>query len=338
MKRANNLIPVIADPDNLRLAFVKARKGKRYTRQVLDFQDRLDENLLVLREQLQSGLVDVGNYRYFKIYDPKEREICACAFPEQVLHHALMNVGHDHFERKQIYDSYACRLGKGTYAALDRAKKYTRKYRWYLKLDVQKFFANVHHGVLKAQLSGMFKDRRLLEILGKIIDSYEDLEERGLPIGNLTSQYFANHYLSGLDHFVKERLRVKAYVRYMDDMVFWADDKQTLKAVLQEVEGYIRDQLRCELKPPILNQIKYGVTFLGYRVFPYHMHLSQRSKQRFIKKINQLNHQYETGTWNEAECQRKVLPLLAFTQHANTLAFRKKVLGIIKYRSIIEGR
>ena len=328
MKRANNLIPAIADPDNLRLAFVKARKGKRYTRQVLDFQDQLDENLLVLRGQLQSGLVDVGNYRYFKIYDPKEREICACAFPEQVLHHALMNVCHDCFERKQIYDSYACRLGKGTYAALDRAKKHTRKYRWYLKLDVQKFFASVQHGVLKEQLSGMFKDRRLLEILGKIIDSYADLEERGLPIGNLTSQYFANHYLSGLDHFVKERLRVKAYVRYMDDMVFWADDKRALKGVLQEVEGYIQDRLRCELKPPILNQTKFGVTFLGYRLFPYHIHLSQRSKQRFIKKINHLNHQYETGAWSEAECQRKALPLLAFTQHADTLAFRKSVVGV----------
>ena len=121
MKRVNHLLEKIADPENLRWAFWKARKGKSYSREVSPFRDDLERNLLLLRQQILSGLVEVGQYRFFKIFDPKERQICASAFREQVLHHALMVVCHDHFERVQIYDSYACRRGKGTYAALARA-------------------------------------------------------------------------------------------------------------------------------------------------------------------------------------------------------------------------
>ncbi len=326
MKRVNALIPEIVDPDNLRMAFLKVHKGKRHTPQVLKFQSNLDENLLVLRRQIQTGLVDVGNYRYFKIYDPKEREICACAFHEQVLHHALMNVCHPYFERQLIFDTYATRPGKGTYAALERAKQFTRQYSWYLKLDVKKFFASIHHEVLMNQLMRLFKDYKLIEIFAKIIDSYEDLDGRGLPIGNLTSQYFANHYLSGLDHFIKEKLRVKAYVRYMDDMVFWSNDKAILKQVFLEVNHFIQSQLNCTLKPQMLNQTKYGVTYLGYRVFPFYLQLSQRSKQRFIKKLSLLDTAYKNGSCSEADCQQKVQSLLAFTQHADASRFRRLVL------------
>lgn len=325
MKRANHLLESILDPENLRLAFWKARKGRNYSSQVQAFREDLEDNLVDLREQIASGLVEVGQYRYFKVYDPKEREICASAFSEQVLHHALMNVCHDYFDRAQIFHSYACRKGKGTYAAIAAAKVFTRKYPWYLKLDVRKFFSSIHHAVLKAQLEQLFGEWGLLEIFGKIIDSYESSAETGMPIGNLTSQYFANHYLSGLDHFIKEQLHIKAYVRYMDDMVLWHEDKTALKMALTAIEEYVQNKLQCRLKPAILNQTKYGLTFLGYRIFPYQFKLSQRSKQRFIRKIGELEKHYHNGNWSEATCQRRILPLLAFTQHADAKKFRERV-------------
>lgn len=219
MKRLNDILPAIADPDNLRLAFWKARKGKSWSKPVQVYRSELDANLRLLREQILSGNVQVGRYHFFKIYDPKERQICAPSFGEQVLHHALMNVCHGRLEKVQVFDSYACRKGKGTYAALERAKYYTRRYKYFLKLDVKKFFDTIHHNALKAQLARLFRDEDVLNIFYRIIDSYEAHPGRGVPIGNLSSQYFANHYLSGLDHYIKEQLRIKAYVRYMDDMV-----------------------------------------------------------------------------------------------------------------------
>lgn len=325
MKRANNLMPRILEPDNLRLAFWKASKGKRYSEEVLGFQSNLEPNLRELMEQLSTGLVDVGKYRYFKVFEPKERQICASAFSEQVLHHALMNVCHEFFERHLVFDSYASRKGKGVHAALERAKQFSKSYRWYLKLDVRKFFDSVHHEVLKAQLTRVFKDRRVLEIFGKIIDSYETIPGRGLPIGNLTSQYFANHFLSELDHFTKENLRIKASVRYMDDIVLWHQEKAALKEVFFAISEYVNTKLQCALKPEVLASSKRGLTFLGYRIFPDQVRLSQQSKQRFIRKIRLLEENYHSGAWNEPTCQRHVLPLLAFLAHAKTRNFRESV-------------
>lgn len=326
MKRANHLIPLIADPDNLRLAFWKARKGKNHAQQVEAYRSRLDKNLTALREQITTGLLDVGKYHYFRVYEPKERLICAAAFDEQVLHHALMNVCHEHFERHQIFDSYASRKGKGNHAAIARARSFTKQYDWYLKLDVRKFFETIHHGVLKAQLAHLFKERRLLEVFGKIIDSYEAQPQRGVPIGNLSSQYFANHYLSGLDHFIKEKLGVKVYVRYMDDMVLWSKDKAALKSALVEITAYIEGTLHCKLKPVQLQRCRLGLPFLGYRLLPYQTRLLQQSKQRFIRKLNIAEEYLESGEWCQATYQRHVLPLLAFTRHADTEAFRRKVI------------
>jgi len=312
--------------DNLRLAFWKARKGKSYSGQVERYRSHLETNLVRLRGQILSGAVEVGNYHFFKIFDPKERQICAPAFAEQVLHHALMNLSHEYFERVQIYDSYACRKGKGTYAALERAKQFARKNGWFLKLDIRKFFDSVHHSVLKNQLDRRFKDWELLRIFEKIIDSYCTEPDRGLPIGNLTSQYFANHFLNGLDNFVKNDLLVKGYIRYMDDLVLWHHDKAFLKDACSKIGHYVETELCCALKPPLLNQSAQGLTFLGYRVFPERLLLAQRSKRRFVRKYREIEENYHAGVWDETHCQRKVLPLLAFTQHAAALAWRKKII------------
>ena len=172
----------------------------------------------------------------------------------------------------------------------------------------------------------MFKDYRLLEIFYKIIDSYEDSPERGVPIGNLTSQYLANHYLVGLDHFLKEKLGIKAYVRYMDDMVLWTDEKESLKEALQEIETYIQETLLCELKPIQLNKAIQGLPFLGFRIYPYHIRLTQQSKQRFIRKFCKLSSKYHSGEWDESTCQRRALPLIAFIDQGDSKGFKQALL------------
>jgi RNA-directed DNA polymerase len=325
MKRANNLIEKIAEIENLRLAFWKARKGKSYTKEVELYRKDLEINLLGLQNQILQSEVSVGNYYYFKIYEPKERQICASAFSEQVLHHALMNVCDPHFEKHLIFDSYASRKGKGVYGAVERAKIYNKKYHFYLKLDVKKFFDSVAHAVLKQQLRSIFKEQKLITIFDKIIDSYEAQPNKGLPIGNLTSQYFANHYLSHLDHFIKENLKTQAYIRYMDDMVLWDDDKQVLKEKHQSILSFCENALNCTLKPEQLNQTAKGLPFLGYQLFPYHLKLSQTSKQRFIQKSMLVETKYHTESWSETKSQGHILPLLAFIHPAQTARFKTKI-------------
>ncbi|GHT15138.1 hypothetical protein AGMMS4956_14450 [Bacteroidia bacterium] len=328
MKRANYLLDRIADPENLRLAFWKAQQGKSTKPEVARFRQHLDKNLLALRGEILEGKVEVGNYYYFTIYDPKERQICAAAFRERVLHHALMNVCHDNFEQYQIFDSYACRLGKGTYAALDRAKYFQQKYRWFLKLDVRKYFYTIDHAVLKQRLQCRFKEQRLLDIFGSIIDSYAVEHGRGVPIGNLTSQYFANHYLALADHYLKETLCAPAYVRYMDDMVVWTNDKAQLLAIGKQLENYIAQNLHLMLKPFCLNTTDKGLPFLGYLLYPSKTRLANRSRTRFKEKLEDYTDKLQHQAWTQAQYQQHVLPLFAFVCHAETKEWRKRVLTV----------
>ena len=328
MKRAKQLLPQIVDRDNLRLAFWKASKGKRHSHAVLAYQAELEANLATLQHQIAVAELEVGDYHYFLVYEPKEREICASAFSEQVLHHALMNACHPYFDNAQIADSYASRKGKGTYSALDRARQFTKQYPWFLKLDVRKFFASIHHDVLKTQLDRRFKEDTLKQCFYQIIDSYEHRTDRGLPIGNLTSQYFANQYLTGLDHFIKNELSFKGYVRYMDDMVLWAADKKQLIAARNTILAYANENLRLEIKPCQLNQSCLGLPFLGYRVFPNKVLLLQKSKQRFIKKTRKLISDYHNGECPPEHAHDSMNALLAFIDYADTKGFRNALIGL----------
>ena len=172
----------------------------------------------------------------------------------------------------------------------------------------------------------LVEEMNLLDIFSKIIRSYEAHPQRGLPIGNLTSQYFANHYLAGLDHFIREKLRISAYLRYMDDMVLWHTNKNVLKDALAAIKAFVETDLCCALKPEVLKRTETGLPFLGYHVFPYHVRLLQKSKLRFFRKMQTVDNHYHTGDWSEARCQRHALPLLAFVQHANAETLRKNLL------------
>jgi RNA-directed DNA polymerase len=325
-KRIGYLIQTIADPDNLRLAFWKARKGKDNKTEVIEFRKNLDTNLLSLRNELLNGTVALGNYHYFTIHDPKERLICAASFPERVLHHAIMNICHTYFEKFQVFDSYATRVDKGQYAALERAKYYSSNYRWYCKLDVRKYFDSIDHEVLYNKLTIKFKDPYLLNLFLKIIKSYQTAPNKGLPIGNLTSQYFANFYLGFADHFIKEKLQATAYVRYMDDMVFWSNDKVALLSLANQFTAFVNTNLKLTLKPYCINNMEKGLPFLGYVVFNNNVRLNKNSKKRFIQKMKLYHSNLENEKWTQAQYAKHVLPLIAFTQHANSINLRRKLL------------
>jgi RNA-directed DNA polymerase len=327
MKRQGYLLEKIAEMVNLQSAYYKAQKGKAARQEVYEYGKRLQENLLDLQQQILSGEVEIGNYRYFTVYDPKKRLICEAPFGQRVLHHALMNVCHPFFEKVQIFDSYASRPGKGTYAALARAQIFNKRCSWFLKLDFRKYFDSLDHILLKKQLEKLYKDRRLLKIFESIIDSYCVLENKGVPIGNLTSQYFANHYLAQLDHYVKEVLKIRAYLRYMDDLVLWHDDKEALKNAGFRLNQFAEHELALSLKPFCLNRNLFGLPFLGYLLFADHIRLAHRSRVRFVRKLELYETNLSSGVWTQKEYQKHVLPLIAFTEHAQAKEFRKKIIA-----------
>ena len=325
MKRRCHFKERILDIDNLYLAYCKARRGKQQKEEVKEFATHLDRNIAMIRDALDSGNVSLGNYHYFTIHDPKERLICAAPFSERVIHHAIMNVCHDTFDRTLIDTTYATRRGKGVYAALDKAKESMARYEYTVKLDVRKYYDSINHDVLRARLSRMFKDQWLLSLFDTIIGSYGS-GGKGLPIGNLTSQYFANLYLSELDHKAKEEWKVPIYIRYMDDIMMLSDDRLALRRCVAGIRDYAKEELRLTLKPPVYRQAKDGQTFLGYKIMPRHCMLSGRSKRRFRSKLLLYERLYDSGKWDEQCLALHVQPLVAFTMHAESRLFRESVL------------
>jgi hypothetical protein len=327
MKRHGQLMAQIADGENLRLAFWKAAKGKRGKADCLAFRERLEDNLAALRAELLADAVSVGDYHYFKVHDPKERLICAAAFRERVLHHALMNVCEPVLERAAVFDSYACRKGKGRLRAVDRAEAYARRHRWFMKMDIRQYFASIHQATLRQLLGRKFKDPVLLGVFDRIIGSYHSTPGRGLPIGNLTSQHFANYYLSPLDRYLKETLQRGAYVRYMDDFVVWGESGRELRTVCERVRAFLAAELKLALKDnTAINRTAFGMDFLGYRVFPGTVRLARRSKVRFARKFRRYEAAYVRGVWGELVLQQRMQALLAFVMLAETGAFRQHVL------------
>ena len=327
MKRHGQLMDAIADAANLQLAFWKAAKSKRAKADCRAFQEKLDENLATLRGELLGASVVIGEYHSFTFYDPKERTICAASFRERVLHHALMNVCEPVLEQVAIFDSYACRTGRGAQAAVQRACGFARQHGWFLKMDIRKYFDSIDQSVLRGLLRRKFKDAGVLDLFDRILASYQTAPGRGLPIGNLTSQHFANLYLAPLDRFIKERLQRRCYVRYMDDFVVWGDTAVELRAVWLKVEAFLTAELRLELKPNVmLNRTEIGMDFPGYRLFPHNLRLTRRRKRRFVRKFRAYEREGMDGEWTELQMQQRMTALIAFTLPCRSRGFRRSVM------------
>jgi len=325
-KRIGNLIHLIAEPDNLRIAVWKASRGKRKQAEVRQFFINLDQELMQLRYDLLGGSVSVGGYHQFRIYDPKERVICAAPFRQRVLHHAIMNCCHNRFEAYLPDHVFSSRKGRGTSAAFEYAVRNQERFTWFAKLDVRGYFASICHTTLLGQLSRLFKDISLLELFYRIMQSGSEQKGVGLPIGNLTSQYWANHYLACCDHFILQQLRPGAYCRYMDDMVLWHTDKAELIEMVSSIQKFCVEKLNLTLKPPLIQKSMRGLPFIGYTFFPKRIRISQRGKMRFRRKMKLLQSLYIAGEISQATFQMRCLSMLDFLKKADSYGFRSMVL------------
>lgn len=328
MKRVGHLTEKIAVLDNLYEAFLRAARGKRDRAVVMDYGDHLQENLQRLREELLSGEIKCGGYNFFTIYDPKQRTICAAPFRDRVLFHAVMRVCHNVFDDYQVYDSYASRVGKGTYKALERAQYYCGRYRWFAKLDVKKYFDSIDHEVMMSQLERLFKDPVLLHYFEDLLGSYEVEAGKGVPIGNLTSQYFANHYLSVADHYAKERLGIKGLVRYMDDVLFFDDNLLHLKELVAKYRYFVDISLKLQLHASVINRTSMGIPFLGYVVYEDRLRLNGRSVKRLQQKMSMLNLELSNDIIEQKEYATRATALLVFAQKAQCQSLLRKMSSI----------
>ena len=327
MKRQNNLYPLIATHENLRQAFRKAVRGKTRHPEVLAFRRNFDHNIEKLRGQLLNHSLDIGHYHFFVVRNPKWRTICAAAFPERVLHHAVMNICEPRLEAYAIHDSYACRKGKGNRKALARAQEFARKASWYLKLDISKYFDSIDHDIMMQNLQKRFKDPAVLLLFKKILDTYCTTAGKGVPIGNLISQHLANFYLGSMDHWIKEERGIKGFVRYMDDFLLFGTNQGQMQTELKEIKNFLEKELSLQLKQNIqLNRCFLGIPFLGFRVFPNHIRLGPQSWRRFSKKFRKYERNYAEGRWNDRQFIRQMEPLLDFTTAGDTLRWRRQTI------------
>ncbi|MBN1147367.1 MAG: group II intron reverse transcriptase domain-containing protein [Anaerolineales bacterium] len=346
MKRHKCLYPQIVEFENLRLAFKRAARGKRSRPDVADFEYHLEENLLALQDELLGEIYRPGSYYNFRIYDPKPRLISAAPFRDRVVHHALCRVTEPLFERRFIPDSYACRPGKGTHAALDRAQAFARRYPYVLRCDIERFFPSLDHVLLQAQFERIIADEAVLRLCALILeggahihkpqgarryfpgdDLFAALRPVGLPIGNLTSQLWANLYLNPLDHFVKRQLKCPAYLRYCDDFLLFAADKASLHHWKKEIIAFLAGlRLALHESRAVVSPVSCGIPFLGWQVYPDHRRLRRYNGLRFQRRFAQMRADYAVGRLSKEQMDASIRSWIAHAAHGQTWGLRRALL------------
>jgi RNA-directed DNA polymerase len=354
------LYPRVYSWYNLLLAADQAARGKRGQEAVARFEYHWEDNLVALEGELREKTYRPGAYTSFYIHEPKRRLISAAPFRDRVVHHALCNVIEPIFERSFIHDSYANRVKKGTHRALDRAQSFARRYRYVLTCDVRQYFPSIDHEVLRRILARKVRDPDVLWLIDRILKSGEGVlsEEyemvwfpgddpstgsgqglfaanrpRGLPIGNLTSQFWANCYLSPFDHFVKRELRCPAYLRYVDDFVLFADDKASLwawkRALIERLAGLrlTIHERRAQARPTA-----EGFPFLGFVIYPHRRRLKRRKGVAYARKLRALAGDYAEGRISLEQLRASVLGWINHVRYGDTEGLRRAVLGGVRVR------
>lgn len=330
---------------NLLEAARLASRGKRFRPNVAAFSLVQEEELHRLREELLTRSYRPGLYRTFVLHEKKARLISAAPFRDRVVHHALCNVIEPMFDRGFLFDSYACRKGKGTHAAVERASVYARRFRYVLKCDVEKYFPSIDHDVLLTLIEKRIWDEGILWLVRTIIEGSNRQPEvthyfpgdalftpferrRGIPIGNQTSQFFANVYLNGLDHYAKETLRLPGYVRYVDDVVAFSNDKCRLHAAREALAAYC-EGLRLTLHPRkcFVAPVTAGFTFLGYRLFPSRRRVEADNVRRFKRRVRHYLARVLRGQLAVAKARDCVRSWLAHAGHADT----RRLRGLLRH-------
>ena len=328
MKRTHINIANIASTQNLALAAYKAAKAKRQRPPVKLFFKDLTKNLNQLSQDILANKVPYGHYRTFSIRDPKPRIIHAACFEDRVLYHALMNYVSPVLDRAMTTKSFACREGYGVHKAANYALECVRCFPWFIKMDVEAYFASIPHERLLELLKRKFKGKAFLELLSKIINSYQHVPNHGLPIGSLCSQNFANYYLDAFDRRLLVHSNVGATLRYMDDVLVFTCSKTMAHNILQLSQQWLAKHRGLTLKDNWqVNRSEYGVTFCGYRVLPVGLGLSRRRRQRYQARRYYWENLYKAGFISATEFQRAMAAVQSIIQ-GNQTAWASKNLSV----------
>ena len=317
-----NLISI----ENLFQAWSEFRKGKTKRLDVQEFERHLEDNLFDLFNSLKNKTYRHGDYQSFYVQDPKQRHIHKARVSDRVVHHLLYTFLYNLFDKSFVYDSYSCRLNKGTHKGVKRLEEFTRKVSrnytnncFALKLDIKKFFASIDHKILIKLLEKKIIDKDILWLLAQIIFSFNLNEEKGIPLGNLTSQIFANIYLNELDQFVKHKLKIKYYLRYADDFLILSETKNYLLQYINELKKYLVNELELELHPKkiISRKLNWGIDFLGYIVLPHYILPRTKTKKRMFKKLKQ---KIDSENFNQS-----LQSYLGYLGHASSYKIQQKL-------------
>lgn len=340
---ADILFPHIISWENLRLAYQKAARGKRGRQAAAAFEFQIADNLLQLQMELENGRYEPGAYHHFTIHEPKRRLISAAPFRDRVVHHALCNIIEPLFEARFHPHSYANRVGKGTHRAIDQLQRYARRYRYVLRLDIVQHFPSLDHELLKAELFRVLHDQQVRGLISKILQSGEGVlaEEyemvyfagddlfaagrpRGLPIGNLTSQFWSNCFMNAFDWFVARGLGCGAYLRYVDDFALFADSKRQLwewKAAIVEYLAGLR--LTIHQSAAQVCPVGNGIPWLGFVVYPTHRKLKRRNVVQFRRRLERNISAYRRGEISFAELDATVQGWINHVRYGDTWGLRE---------------
>lgn len=363
METLRNIYPEIYSFENLYKAYLEARRNKRYRNDVLKFTAHLEENLIQLQNELIYKTYQVGRYREFYVAEPKKRLIMALQFRDRVVQWAIYRYLNPWFDKQFIFDSYGCRKGKGTHRAADRLQYWlcqvSRKPKqyYYLKLDISKYFYRVDHGILMDILRKKIDDQDLLELLDRIINcehtafglpaftdpedcpTEERLLDKGMPIGNLTSQLFANIYLNELDQYAKQELRLHYYIRYMDDIIILHSDKQYLREVKDLIEKFLWDKLRLNLnRKTAIRPIKLGIDFVGFRIYATHRKLKKSTLKKMKARLKYIRNAYRRGEIGIKEVNATMQSYFALMKHFNSYNLMKSIIKKYTFQRNTEVR
>lgn len=330
----------ICDFFNLYKAHTVARRGKRTTREAIDFEMNLAANLTEISDSLKNGTYEMSGYYSFTVHDPKDRIIHALHYRDRVVQHCICDeVLAPALDKRLIFDNAACRVGKGTHFAMNRLTGFMRAfYRkhgttgYILKCDIRKFFDNIDHDILKQKLKKVFTEEKFFNLLCRIIDSFEKTPGKGLPLGNQTSQWFAIYYLDGLDRLIKEKLQIRYYTRYMDDCVLLCEDKEYLKHCLSVMRDYAENELHITFNEKTeIFPIKNGVDYLGWHFYLTETgkvirKVKQATKYKYKRKLRCFRRAYAEGNKDHKEFEQVLSSYRAHLSFGHTYRLQKKVL------------
>ncbi len=332
---------------NLWLAYQDAVRGKRRRASAAGFEHQVADRLLELQTQLLNKTYRPGPYCHFHIHEPKRRKISAAPFRDRVVHHALCATIAPLFEARFIEHSYANRVGKGTHRALNRAQRLAQTFRYALRCDVVQHFASIDHALLRGKLARVVADEEVLELANIILASGEGVlaheytqryfpgddlfaanRERGLPIGNLTSQFWSNVYLNDFDWFVQRELGCSSYLRYVDDFLLFGHSKRTLWAQRERIMARLgQERLALHESQAQVQRVDSGIPWLGFVVYPDHRLLKRRQAVNFTRRFSGLLLAYEDGRISFGELDASVQGWVNHVRHADTWGLREHVFS-----------